>query len=228
MNTIWFRVAADYFFVPNEQTAAVLTSEGRARRTGARDRFSRRAAFRATRPTAPVALAASTAGAFFTCSIPAGSSCPEIINRLAKITDSRLTVTVGHDKRLRRAVEAVRRTAGRKFEIVGWSDQLPRLMLESHLLISKAGGATVQEAIAARCPMIINQIVPGQEEGNARLLEMTGAGVVATTPDEIIAAVERAFADDARVWREWSENIGRLSRPEAPLEIAKQLLALAG
>ncbi|MGH8163346.1 MAG: MGDG synthase family glycosyltransferase, partial [Rhodanobacteraceae bacterium] len=28
VNTIWFRVAADYFFVPNEQTAAVLTDKG--------------------------------------------------------------------------------------------------------------------------------------------------------------------------------------------------------
>ena len=39
-----------------------------------------------------------------------------------------------------------------------------------HLVISKAGGATVQEAIAARCPMIVNQVIPGQEEGNARLI----------------------------------------------------------
>jgi UDP-N-acetylglucosamine:LPS N-acetylglucosamine transferase len=35
-------------------------------------------------------------------------------------------------------------------------------MLESHLLISKAGGATVQETIAAKCPMIISQVVPGR------------------------------------------------------------------
>ena len=34
-------------------------------------------------------------------------------------------------------------------------------------------GAT-QEAIAARCPMIVNQIVPGQEEGNYELLRRHG------------------------------------------------------
>ena len=60
-------------------------------------------------------------------------------------------------------------------------------MLESHLLISKAGGATVQETIAAKCPMIISQIVPGQEEGNARLIEETRSGAVATTAEAIIA-----------------------------------------
>src|SRR5437764_10558929 len=43
------------------------------------------------------------------------------------------------------------------------------LLMSSHLVIGKAGGASVQEAIAARCPMIVNQIIPGQEDGNARL-----------------------------------------------------------
>ena len=99
-------------------------------------------------------------------------------------------------------------------------------MLESHLLISKAGGATVQETIAAKCPMIINQVVPGQEEGNARLIVETRSGMVATTPEAIVVAVEQASADDARLWREWSANISRLSRPRASLEIAELLLAL--
>jgi processive 1,2-diacylglycerol beta-glucosyltransferase len=99
-------------------------------------------------------------------------------------------------------------------------------MLESHLLISKAGGATVQETIAAKCPMIISQVVPGQEEGNARLIEETQSGAVATRAEAIIVAAERAFADDARLWREWSENISRLSRPPRFTEIAELLLEL--
>ena len=118
-----------------------------------------------------------------------GRAAPEIIRGLTRLPDVRLTVTVGRDERLRRAVEGVNAEAARKFEIVGWSDQLPRLMLESHLLISKAGGATVQETIAAKCPMIISQVVPGQEEGNARLIEETRSGAVATTAEAIIAAV---------------------------------------
>ena len=155
-----------------------------------------------------------------------GRTAPEIIRGLTRLPHARLTVTVGRDGRLRRTVEGVNAEAARKFEIVGWSDQLPRLMLESHLLISKAGGATVQETIAAKCPMIISQVVPGQEEGNARLIEETGSGAVATRAEAIIAAAERAFADDARLWREWSENISRFSRPRASLEIAELLLEL--
>ena len=225
VNAIWYRCVCDCFFVPNDETAAVLVAVGvpndRVRVTGfpVTPQFARLGPLR--QPPSPAH------GRRILYMINAGQvMAPEIMHRLAEIDGTRLTITVGRDKRLRRAAEAVRSEAGGNFEIVGWSDQLPRLMLESHLLISKAGGATVQETIAACCPMIINQIVPGQEEGNARLMRETGSGVLARTPGAVVAAVREAFADDARVWREWSENISRLSRPRAPLEIAELLLTL--
>ena len=223
VNAIWFRCASDLFLVPNEETAAVLARAGLPNEKVWVSGF-------------PVTLKFPELGELRQPPTPGGErkilyminaggrAAPEIIRRLARLPDVRLTVTVGRDERLRRSVERVKAEMGRNFEVVGWSDQLPRLMLESHLLISKAGGATVQEAIAAKCPMIISQIVPGQEEGNARLIEETQSGTVATTPDAIVAAVERAFADDARLWREWSQNISRLSRPKAALEIARLLL----
>ena len=223
VNAIWFRCASDLFLVLNEQTAAVLARAGLPNEKVWVSGF-------------PVTLKFAELGELRESPAPGGErkilyminaggrAAPEIIRRLARLPDVRLTVTVGRDERLRRSVERVKAEMGRNFEVVGWSDQLPRLMLESHLLISKAGGATVQEAIAAKCPMIISQIVPGQEEGNARLTEETQSGTVATTPDAIVAAVERAFADDARLWREWSQNISRLSRPKAALEIARLLL----
>ena len=100
------------------------------------------------------------------------------------------------------------------------------MLHESHLLIGKAGGATVQEAIAAGCPMIINHVVSGQEEGNARLIVETNSGVIAPSPKEVVAQVQRAFADGAKQWREWAANISRLSRPRASLEIAEFLLSI--
>lgn len=225
VNAIWFRCASDLFLVPNEQTARVLATAGlpndKVRVTGF-----------------PVTLKFAELGELRQLPAPGGErrilyminaggrAAPEIIRGLMQLPNVRLTVTVGRDERLRQTVETVNAEMARKFEIVGWSDKLPRLMLESHLLISKAGGATVQETIAAKCPMIISQIVPGQEEGNACLIERTPCGVIATIPESIIAAVERAFADDGQLWREWSENISRLSRPRASLEIAELLMEL--
>jgi len=100
------------------------------------------------------------------------------------------------------------------------------MMHENHLLIGKAGGATVQETIAAKCPMIINHVVAGQEQGNARLIVETNSGVIALSPTKVVAEVERAFADDAKQWSEWAANISKLSRPRAALDTAEFLLSL--
>ncbi len=225
VNAIWYRGRADLFLLPNDETAAVVSAAGvpeeKLRVTGfpVTPRIAELGELRqpATAEGERRILYMINAG---------GRAAPEIIRGLLRLPHVHLTVTVGRDERLRHTVEAVRAETTRPFEIVGWSDQLPRLLLESHLLISKAGGATVQETIAARCPMIVSQIVPGQEEGNARLLESTRSGIIAVTPAAIVTAVERAFADEARRWREWSENISRLSRPHAALEIAELLLTL--
>jgi processive 1,2-diacylglycerol beta-glucosyltransferase len=92
-------------------------------------------------------------------------------------------------------------------------------------VISKAGGATTQEAIAARCPMIVNQIVPGQEEGNYELLRRTGAGALATTPAAVIQSLRQAFADRGAVWLQWRNALAPIVRNDAANAIARHLIA---
>jgi processive 1,2-diacylglycerol beta-glucosyltransferase len=135
-----------------------------------------------------------------------------------------LSVTVGRNEKLRRAIQSV--VGDRKVDIYGWTDEMPRLLCENHVLIGKAGGATVQETIAGACPMIINHVVSGQEEGNAQLIVETISGAIALSNDEVFVQVQRAFANDAQQWREWSANISKISRPRASLDIAKFLLSI--
>src|SRR5438105_326724 len=88
----------------------------------------------------------------------------------------------------------------------------------------KAGGATVQEAIAARCPMIINQIIPGQEEGNAEYIVRNQIGTVVPDDKETSEVVEEALAHRGRLWSEWRKNLEELSQPDASLRIAELIL----
>ncbi|MEY2544110.1 MAG: processive 1,2-diacylglycerol beta-glucosyltransferase [Verrucomicrobiota bacterium] len=231
VNAIWYRSPADYFIVANEQSAVVVRNGGvppeKIKVFGfpVNPRF---ADFTKDRRSP----AAVTPRVLYV--INAGTHrAPDLVRRLLQL-DIQLTVTVGRDERLRRAVEAVVRNHknhlrggyGSQVDIFGWTEEMPRLLCESHVLIGKAGGATVQETIAAGCPMIVSHIVSGQEEGNARLLVETNSGVIALSSDEIIAAVQRAFAGDAKQWREWSANINKLSRPRASLDIAEFLLSI--
>jgi len=102
---------------------------------------------------------------------------------------------------------------------------MPQLMQSHHLIVGKAGGATVQEAIAARCPMIVNQVIPGQEEGNARLIEQFNLGAVAGSRREVCEVVEEAFSKKAALWRTWRDNLAKISRPDASLRLAEVILA---
>ncbi len=105
---------------------------------------------------------------------------------------------------------------------------MPQLLMSHHVVIGKAGGAIVQEAIAARCPMIINQVIPGQEEGNAELIQKNNAGVVADGSKEVVQHLEEAFAHKARLWQEWHANLDRISKPDASMRIAELVLDQCG
>jgi len=222
VNAIWYRCIADYFLVPNPQSAAVVQAGGIAPELIKAFGFPVSPKFADLVQNRPAPSSESCPRVLYV--ITAGTSrAPELVRRLIDLNLD-LTVTVGRDEKLRRAIEAA--AGSRKIELLGWTDQLPRLLCENNLLIGKAGGATVQEAIAASCPMIINHVVSGQEEGNARLIVETNSGAIAHSPAETATQVQQAFAHGAKQWLEWKSNISRLSRPRASLEIAEFLLSI--
>ena len=112
------------------------------------------------------------------------------------------------EKLVRRATEC-----GDRMRVLGWTNQMPRLMLTHHLVVTKAGGATVQEAIAGRCPMILNQVIPGQEDGNAQLVEEFDVGVVAEKNREVVEWIGKAFAGDGQLWKKWRDNLAKFPSP---------------
>jgi processive 1,2-diacylglycerol beta-glucosyltransferase len=222
INSIWHRCPSDTFLVPNDETAAVMLNAGvpadRVRVLGfpvpprfARDRPTRPA------PPPPRVLYMINAGK---------DQAPGIVARLLQIAPLHLTVTVGRDEKLRAEIEAVAAQAGRPVEIHGWTPLMPELLMTHHVLIGKAGGAAVQETIAACTPMLITSVVPGQEEGNARLLFQNECGALCPTPDALATKIEQLFAADAAEWRAWEQNITRLSKPDAALRIADFVLGL--
>lgn len=223
VNSAWYRANTDLFFVPNEDTARAMKRAGvpgeKLRVLG----FPVPPRFGFDRPERPLPGTGQPGRVLYMINA-AKERAPALIERLLQIPSIELTVTVGKDEALRAAVEAVADRMGRKVEIHGWTPRMPELLMTHHVLIGKAGGAAVQEAIAARTPMIITQVVPGQEEGNARLLIENNCGRLAETPDAIARTLEEAFGNNAAIWREWETNITRLSRPDAAMRIAEAIL----
>jgi UDP-N-acetylglucosamine:LPS N-acetylglucosamine transferase len=62
--------------------------------------------------------------------------------------------------------------------IYGYVDNMPELLAASDLVVSKAGWITLYEAMVAHCPLLIIDVVPGQEEPNADFVQRHGVGIV--------------------------------------------------
>ncbi|MCP4846885.1 MAG: hypothetical protein GY899_02940 [Verrucomicrobiaceae bacterium] len=136
-----------------------------------------------------------------------------------------LTVVLGrHEQRLRHTVEAC---APENTHIIGWTDDMPELLSKHHLLIGKAGGASVHEALAAGCPMLIDYVVPGQEEGNALKLQKHKAGLIVKTPNDITTEILSLTENSAQRLRSMSDSALKHSQPGAACKVATLAMDIA-
>lgn len=225
VNSAWFRAGSDIFVVANEPTAEVM------KRAGVPAEKIRALGF-------PVSLQ-FTEETTQALRVPVGDEprkilyvistgkkkAGKVIERLLAIPDTQLTITCGRDAELK--AKLLERTGefGDRVHILGWTNQMPKLLMTHHVMIGKAGGAITQEAIAARCPMIVNQVIPGQEEGNAQLISEYKLGAVVERNREVPELIEEAFSHKAKLWQEWRKNLFRISRPDAALTLAELILA---
>ncbi|MEO8351994.1 MAG: glycosyltransferase [Chthoniobacteraceae bacterium] len=218
INRVWHRCPSDTFIVPNAASAAVMREQGVPSSIIHDLGFPVPPRFARDRPLRPAPGSGQKGRVLYM--INAGKEmAPATVASLLEVEGIELTVTVGRDEELRRKIEVV--AAGRALSIYGWTPQMPELLMSHHVLIGKAGGATVQEAIAAETPMLITQVVPGQEEGNAQLMFENQCAALCPTTASLAEKVGGLFRDDAGLWRQWATNISRLSRPAAALDIAR-------
>jgi processive 1,2-diacylglycerol beta-glucosyltransferase len=141
----------------------------------------------------------------------------------------RLTIILGRNVRqlYSRAREIQKAYPGR-VRLVGWTRRVPQFLSTHHLVVGKAGGATVHEAIAARCPMLIHHLVPGQEEGNLRLLEIIGGGHLAETPEALSRCLSDLLADQATGWRTMKNALALHNRNAGAITAARFILEEIG
>jgi UDP-N-acetylglucosamine:LPS N-acetylglucosamine transferase/predicted metal-dependent phosphoesterase TrpH len=224
VNSSWFRAPSDWFCVANEATADVLRKNGVAPEKIKSCGFPVNPLF--AQKHAETVQAPKFGEPFKILYIinTGKKKSGKAIDRLLEIPAVHLTITVGRDAELKEKLTRRTEKESHRIRVLGWTNQMPALMLTHHLVVTKAGGATVQEAIAARCPMILNQVIPGQEDGNAQLVQQLNAGVVAEKNREVADWVARALASDARLWRMWRDNLTKVAKPDASIRIAELAL----
>jgi len=136
-----------------------------------------------------------------------------------------LTIVLGRNvRKLYRRAREIKDDYPGRVTIKGWTRQVPELINSHHLLVGKAGGATVHEALAAACPMLIHHLVPGQEEGNLALMRSLNGGYLADAPGALASHLRELLADDAGVWRAMKRSLAQHARPNAARTTAHFIL----
>lgn len=104
-------------------------------------------------------------------------------------------------------------------------ENLPRMMLAADVMLCKAGGLIVSEGLACGVPLLLADVLPGQEEGNAGYVVEGGAGLRVDDPATALEALRRWTEDPARL-ETYAANARRLGAPKAAHTIVERVEAL--
>jgi processive 1,2-diacylglycerol beta-glucosyltransferase len=108
--------------------------------------------------------------------------------------------------------------------VLGYTDNVRSLMAAADVLVTKAGGMTLAEAMAAELPMLLYGSLPGQEQRNERFASRAGVALAARSPRELQRLLERALAEP-ELLEHLREGIRRTRRPDATDRIVSAVLA---
>ena len=147
------------------------------------------------------------------------ASSEKIVDALA--SQILLTVVCGRNEQL---YERLKNKSYPSVKVLGFTDQMARLMSEADLVITKPGGLGIAEALVQELPMIFINGIPGQETENARILEEYGCAIISRN----LAHLKSIIVDFKRRPQNLAECKARIRmcrKPKATEEICAYVCA---
>ncbi len=157
-----------------------------------------------------------------------GGNIPQIFRELVRgELDVQAIFLAGKNEDLRVAAETIALDAPFPIKVIGYSDEIEKLMTAANVMISKLGGLTTFEALACRVPIIADVITEPmpQEAGTANMIAQRGAGVMLKRPSDIVPVVRRMLEDELHYSRLRAATVG-LAIPNATRHIVEEIAAL--
>ena len=130
-----------------------------------------------------------------------------------------VVVVVGKNPALERRLSEDAGTLTHPVKVVGFVSNVFDYMQAADVLVSKPGGLTSSEALAAELPLVMLRPLPGQEERNTRYLEAGGAGVRVQNTSELVHALD-ALLSNPPALAAMRDRARRLARPAAADDVA--------
>lgn len=139
--------------------------------------------------------------------------------------DLQVIVACGTNKKLYKRLKF--RRFAKFIHILPYANNIDELMRIATVIITKPGGITTAEALAAGLPMIIISPLPGQEAMNTRFLLKEGVAVKAEHPQDAVVLLEELLYNKDKL-KVMSDKGRSLAKPDSAINIAKLILKLTG
>lgn len=133
--------------------------------------------------------------------------------------DVQTVVVVGKNAALERRLRSVAHGLRHKVSVAGFVPNVYDYMRAADVLVSKPGGLTSSEALAAGLPMIMLRPLPGQEERNTRYLQERGVGIRANSAADLTNFLDGLLRDPEMLQR-FRANARQLAMPDAAAAVA--------
>jgi UDP-N-acetylglucosamine:LPS N-acetylglucosamine transferase len=157
-----------------------------------------------------------------------GGNIPAIFKELVRgELDVQAIFLAGKNEELRREAEELALTAKFPVKVIGYSEDIEKLMHSANVMISKLGGLTTFEALACHRPIIADATTPPmpQEAGTVRLIANRGAGILLERSIDIVPTI-RSLIGDSLKYRQMKAATATLAAPNATELIIREITAL--
>lgn len=148
-----------------------------------------------------------------------GPFCTLVRSVMAGTAEIQVVAIAGHNKRLQAKLTS--RQWPQPLHVKGFVDNMHDWMCAADLLVTKAGPATITEALTTGTPMIISGAIPGQEPPNVACVTETGSAVWAPRPALVTRAVHELLSPDNETLEHMSRRAQEASHPDAAWRVAR-------
>ena len=157
-----------------------------------------------------------------------GGNIPQIFKELIRgDLDVQAIFLAGKNEELRLEAEEIARHAKVPVKVIGYSNEIEKLMQSANVMVSKLGGLTTFEALACRLPIIADATTPPmpQEAGTVQLIEKQGAGILLRRSADIVPTIQNLLLDNGDYSRMKAATIG-MTMPNSTDQIIREINAV--
>lgn len=153
-----------------------------------------------------------------------GGALQKVVNALLMASPAmHLVVLCGSNEHVRRRLERLAGRRGRPATFLGFTDRVRELMAAAAVLVTKPGGLSCTEALAAGLPQVLYHPIPGNEEENAAAMVRYGAGILVRSNRELPGETLKILTSPSHR-RRMAEAARAAHRPHSAKAAAKLIL----